>query len=152
MGEEMDNRIVTEVAVQAEIHAMGEPESEDNVRTFEFDTWASDLNLKRKTTSLLTKEDLNTEAALALVTTSELRSIGVSLGQAKLIVDSQVKTKAPSAVMPTELTTESQTDTAGIQDPSVVSLRLQITLKESQLQKSGIKRTASRKQVKHLTP
>ncbi|KAH3739198.1 hypothetical protein DPMN_045845 [Dreissena polymorpha] len=65
-----------------------ENESADD---FNFDAWASDINLNRKVTQILRQEDLCTKDSLKLVSEHELRSIGVQLGSAKLICKEVLK-------------------------------------------------------------
>ncbi|KAH3880584.1 hypothetical protein DPMN_004501 [Dreissena polymorpha] len=62
---------------------MAETENE-SADDFNFDAWASDINLNRKVTQILRQEDLCTKDSLKLVNEQELKSIGVPLGSAKL--------------------------------------------------------------------
>ncbi|KAL9962934.1 hypothetical protein ACROYT_G032089 [Oculina patagonica] len=53
---------------------------------FDFQSWCETNGLKKETSELLTKQDLDTKEALALVTESDVASLEMTLGQRKLLV------------------------------------------------------------------
>ena len=52
---------------------------------FDFDQWALDLGLNRKTTGILRQQELCTRQVLVMLTESDLRELGLVLGQRKLL-------------------------------------------------------------------
>lgn len=76
---------------------MGEPENveeQNNMneaepeKDFNFEEWARENGLTRKTTSALRQEDLHTQAALSLLTTQDIELLGLTLGQRKFLAKS----------------------------------------------------------------
>ncbi|KAH3752693.1 hypothetical protein DPMN_187318 [Dreissena polymorpha] len=55
-------------------------------KPFNFDSWCSELELSRKVTQILRKEDIVTWDAIQLLTESDLKQIGVTLGAIKVIM------------------------------------------------------------------
>ena len=53
--------------------------------TFNFDSWAKEGNLQRETTCILRSEDLILPDALCLLEDSEIKELGITLGQGKLL-------------------------------------------------------------------
>ena len=85
----------SEDIIVAEVHKDNNGDDQGD-KQFGFDKWAKELGLKRKTTGILVKEDLNDISSLSLVTLTELRGLGISLGQAKVICDYFDKAKPAS--------------------------------------------------------
>ena len=53
---------------------------------FDFKSWCETKGLKKETSELLTKQDLNTKETLVLVTESDIANLEMTLGQRKLLV------------------------------------------------------------------
>ena len=49
--------------------------------SFNFDTWCTATKLTETSVDILKKEDLNTEEALQLLTSTDLEKLGLSIGQ-----------------------------------------------------------------------
>ena len=53
---------------------------------FDFKSWYDTTGLKKETSELLTKQDLDTKEALVLVTESDITNLEMALGQRELLV------------------------------------------------------------------
>ena len=104
---------------------------------FEFDRWATSCNLKRKTTALLVKEDLNTEETLSAVSFEDLTRIGVSVGQAILIHKSFKSALTPTVPAGSDQTTLSD-QMSGSQSPASEQLASSVTLKDIKRQANSL--------------
>ena len=87
--------------VEAEIHVVEEDKrTQQNQETrngqksqFHFDDWAISHGIQRKTTKVLRDQDICTVDTLILISTEELLSIGITLGQAKTVVSAAAALK-----------------------------------------------------------
>lgn len=61
------------------------PENEAETPEFDFNEWATEIGLNRKTTAKLKQEDLCTERTLALLVSTDIRELGLAIGQRKLL-------------------------------------------------------------------
>ena len=65
-----------------------------------FDNWVKDSDVVRKTSKILHDEDIVTPDVIASMNVQELRSLGVSYGQATLLVATAAKTLKPEHEVP----------------------------------------------------
>ena len=78
--------------------------------TFDFKSWCDTTGLKKETSELLTKQDLDTKEALVLVTESDITNLEMTLGQRKLLVKAITELRKGSNVTtldPDTVTTKS---------------------------------------------
>ena len=75
---------------------------------FNFDEWCKNLKFSRKVSQMLRNEELYTREALALITESDLKCLGVPLGNVKVIVNNIKTWNTPSttSVLPAAATEE----------------------------------------------
>ena len=73
---------------------------------FNFDTWVTELNLPRKVSQILRQEELTTKDTLILLNEGDVKSLGLPLGSAKLLIKVIKEWQAESV---TSADTEDQT-------------------------------------------
>ncbi|KAH3737460.1 hypothetical protein DPMN_044053 [Dreissena polymorpha] len=59
---------------------------DETEKPFNFDSWCSELQLSRKVTQILRQEDIVTWNVIRLLTESDLKQIGMTLGAIKVIM------------------------------------------------------------------
>ena len=57
----------------------------NEIANFDFEQWAKDSGLTRKCTALLREEDLSKQVVLCMLTDTDIRGLGLSLVQTKLL-------------------------------------------------------------------
>ena len=60
-------------------------ENQIEIANFDFEQWVKDSGLTRKCTALLREEDLSKQVVLCMLTDTDIRGLGLSLGQTKLL-------------------------------------------------------------------
>ena len=60
-------------------------ENQNEIANFDFEQWAKDSGLTRECTALLREEDLSKQVVLCMLTDTDIRGLGLSLGQTKLL-------------------------------------------------------------------
>ena len=81
----------TSETIEVEIHGTEEGSRNHETRTsqktmFNFDEWTVQNGINRKSTKILREQDICTMDTITKVSSSELLSVGITLGQAKVIV------------------------------------------------------------------
>lgn len=95
---------------------------------FDFEAWAKEAGLLRKTTAKLRQEDLCTKRTLALLVNSDIRELSLAIGQRKLLEAAVQKltpatsgqpTQEPSGRSTSEAGTSAQTEPAATETPEL---------------------------------
>ena len=86
---------------------------------FDVKSWCDTTGLKKETSELLTKQDLDTKEALVLVTESDITNLEMTLGQRKLLVKAITELRKGSNVTtldPDPVTTKSLAKDGGLDE------------------------------------